>query len=244
MQLSLGFIETDSFFGAVEASNIMAKTSDIILLGKEVFSSGTVTVKIIGENEDVKAAVKAGVQAIKNLEKKVSSHVIEEIDEQLLSVLPEISNFYFRLKKFSKEKNGEDITAIPGIEKEIINDEPEDLSSNQILEDTKPEAEKPIKNIIRKENSAKEKKIIKHYKNDTIERLRKEALGLDKPLEKKKEKKKKETQKEEDNTSDLDSLNVHQLRRLARSTVNFPIQGREISKANRGVLLNYFKSLK
>lgn len=38
-------------------------------------------------------------------------------------------------------------------------------------------------------------------------------------------------------------LNVHALRRIARGFEDFPIKGREISKANRAKLLDYFKSL-
>jgi microcompartment protein CcmL/EutN len=38
-------------------------------------------------------------------------------------------------------------------------------------------------------------------------------------------------------------LNVHGLRRIARGFDDFPIKGREISKANRAKLLDYFKSL-
>ena len=36
-------------------------------------------------------------------------------------------------------------------------------------------------------------------------------------------------------------LNVHALRRIARGLNNFPIKGRDISKANRAKLLDYFK---
>ncbi len=43
--------------------------------------------------------------------------------------------------------------------------------------------------------------------------------------------------------SELDKMNVPDLRKLARSKENFPIKGREISKANRKVLLEYFKQL-
>ena len=43
--------------------------------------------------------------------------------------------------------------------------------------------------------------------------------------------------------SELEILNVHQLRKLARSYENFPIKGRDISKANRGTLLDYFKTM-
>jgi len=39
-------------------------------------------------------------------------------------------------------------------------------------------------------------------------------------------------------------MNVHQLRKLARSIEGFPIQGREISLANRSTLLGYFEELK
>ena len=38
-------------------------------------------------------------------------------------------------------------------------------------------------------------------------------------------------------------LNVHALRRIARGFDDFPIKGREISKANRAKLLDHFKSM-
>ncbi len=38
-------------------------------------------------------------------------------------------------------------------------------------------------------------------------------------------------------------LNVHALRRIARSFDDFPIKGRDISKANRAKLLDHFKSM-
>lgn len=43
---------------------------------------------------------------------------------------------------------------------------------------------------------------------------------------------------------ELELLNVHQLRRLARAQENFPIKGRDISKANRQELLEHFKSIR
>ena len=41
----------------------------------------------------------------------------------------------------------------------------------------------------------------------------------------------------------LEVLNVHSLRRIARSFDDFPIKGRDISKANRAKLLDLFKSM-
>ncbi len=42
---------------------------------------------------------------------------------------------------------------------------------------------------------------------------------------------------------ELEILNVHSLRKMARSFENFPIKGRDISKANRAKLLDYFKEM-
>jgi len=42
----------------------------------------------------------------------------------------------------------------------------------------------------------------------------------------------------------LEKLNVHELRRLAREFENFPIKGREISRANRQTLLEYFNRIR
>jgi microcompartment protein CcmL/EutN len=41
----------------------------------------------------------------------------------------------------------------------------------------------------------------------------------------------------------INEMNVHELRRLARSYENFPIKGREISKANRLDLIEHFKKI-
>jgi len=43
---------------------------------------------------------------------------------------------------------------------------------------------------------------------------------------------------------ELIKLNVHDLRKLARSLSDFPIKGREISKANRNLLIDYFNQLR
>ncbi len=273
MPVALGFVETDSFFGAVEASNVMAGISNIILLGKEILSPGSITIKIIGEKEAVEAAVNAGTEAVKKLGRTISSHLIAEPDEQVLSVLPEISSFYFFLKKNSKKKIKKSGTGKPEAEVEktkveiekpeseiieskaerkkpeaeklktkIVNPKPvktetrrpksvkpeskkrsrekpvnEKLSivEQPVIEKSEPVIEKPaedfspaidisIKDKTEKELSWKkpagkiaegkvlgtEEKKRASYKNDTIERLRKEALGFTKPEKKKPEGKK------------------------------------------------------
>jgi microcompartment protein CcmL/EutN len=46
------------------------------------------------------------------------------------------------------------------------------------------------------------------------------------------------------NLLEIEELSVHKLRRLARGLSDFPIKGRDISAANRQVLIDYFKALK
>jgi microcompartment protein CcmL/EutN len=75
----------------------------------------------------------------------------------------------------------------------------------------------------------------------TIDRLKEEALGEYLPADKSKKVKSKPEQKF--NMAELEVMNVHQLRRFARDFEDFPIKGREISRANRGELLDYFKGL-
>lgn len=45
------------------------------------------------------------------------------------------------------------------------------------------------------------------------------------------------------NYSELENMSVRQLRRLARDFSDFPIQGRQISKANKKLLLDKFKEI-
>lgn len=75
----------------------------------------------------------------------------------------------------------------------------------------------------------------------TIEKLKVEALGDSYKTEKVKTSKSKGSQKF--TMSELEVMNVHQLRRFARDFEEFPIKGREISRANRGELLDFFKAL-
>ena len=88
----------------------------------------------------------------------------------------------------------------------------------------------------------------------TIERLRNEALGITKlRLEKLsnvkiEEKKKSGLKISTDAITEVDfdaikGMNVHKLRNYARNFSNFPIKGREISRANRDELVAFFKTI-
>ena len=90
----------------------------------------------------------------------------------------------------------------------------------------------------------------------TIERLRIEALGLESkkkktkdislPLKKKRYDDKNVSPTVEKGVVDFEAIskmNVHKLRHYAREFPNFPIKGREISRANRDELVEWFKTI-
>jgi microcompartment protein CcmL/EutN len=117
--------------------------------------------------------------------------------------------------------------------------------SGTIRSEPKPTPE--IKSGSRKRQIQIEKKteetepISKPSSSSTIERLKEEALGITLAVEKAGKTKTKNESKF--SMAELEVMNVHQLRRFARDFESFPIKGREISRANRGELLDYFKAL-
>ena len=97
------------------------------------------------------------------------------------------------------------------------------------------------KSQIQIEKKTEETEPISTPSSSTIERLKEEALGI--TLEVEKPGKTKTKSESKFSMGELEVMNVHQLRRFARDFESFPIKGREISRANRGELLDYFKAL-
>lgn len=95
--------------------------------------------------------------------------------------------------------------------------------------------------IAEEEFIEEDKPVSRSTTSSTIEKLKEEALGESFQKEKIRSPKSKANLKFQ--MAELEVMNVHQLRRFARDFENFPIKGREISRANRGELLDFFKAL-
>lgn len=234
MPKALGLVETRGLVAAIEAADAMVKTSNVTLIGKEIIRPGLVTIKIVGEVAAVKASVDAGAAAAKKVGTVVSTHVIPQPDSQMELLIPEIKD-----DEVKKQKHIE-IPRYQPVEKEE-----RQISSAETPAVKLPEPEKKPKPEIKPiaEKTTPEEKPRPEVKKvtegetlitDHLERLRKEALGI---------KPEKAPQKELGSDAELENMNVHQLRKRARATKGFPIQGREISKANRQQLLEYFRKL-
>ena len=208
MQRALGLVETRGLVASIEAADAMLKASKVTLIGKEKVKAGLVTIAVVGDVAAVKSSVDAGAAAAQRVGELVSVHIIPKPDDQIADILP--------LEKEEKPKK------------------PSPPKPKKVIEKKKEIAEEPEK--IPEEKTIEEEKTPPGA-TDTIERLRREALGKEGEPEQ-------ETKVTKGDMAELEKLNVHQLRRLARSTENFPIKGREISRSNRRQLLDYFQSIK
>lgn len=90
MKEAIGLIETMGIIAAIEASDVMLKTSNVTLLNKEIVKGGLVTVVITGDVSAVKTAVDAAVVAVNRLGVGLlmSSHVMARPDRSIESLLP------------------------------------------------------------------------------------------------------------------------------------------------------------
>ncbi len=87
---ALGFIETRSLTGAIEASDAMTKAADVVLVGTEKIGSGLVNVVVKGEVDAVKAAVEAGEAVAKEIGEVYAAHVIPRPHDDIAKILPTI----------------------------------------------------------------------------------------------------------------------------------------------------------
>lgn len=88
---ALGLVETKGFVGMIEATDAMAKTAKVRMLGYERIGSGLVTTLCRGEVGAVRAAVDAGASAAQKVGELVSIHVIPRPHGDLEKYLKKIS---------------------------------------------------------------------------------------------------------------------------------------------------------
>ncbi len=88
---ALGLVETKGFVGMIEASDAMAKSAKVRLLGYEKVGNGLVTTLCRGEVGAVRAAVDAAAAAAQKVGELVAVHVIPRPHDDLEKYLDQIS---------------------------------------------------------------------------------------------------------------------------------------------------------
>jgi microcompartment protein CcmL/EutN len=267
MTNSIGIIESKGFVALVEAADVILKNSPVEILGIKRLENGLVSLSVFGESEYVKSAVEAATNAGRRVGEIYAHSVIDDPNMELLNIISDL--FELKGEEFQKSEkaksrldqtelkqnndNGENISLIepPEIKsKEIIIIHEQDHNIKKIVKHkpviNKQKEKEYASNLQLQENSVPEKSI------STIERLRKEALGI--PGKKQKINKIKSDTKKVENIIEtskssivdfeaIKEMNVHKLRNYARGFENFPIKGRQISRANRDELVDLFKTL-
>lgn len=163
IDVALGLIETRGLVGSIEAADVMLKTANVRLIGREIVRDGLVTVEIVGEVAAVKAAVEAGATAASRVGELVSQHVIPRPVDDI-----------------------------------------EDLLARSLSGGTEPPKPLPVPRPRRQAPAApaQEKRVTA-----------------------------------DSSSPDLDAMTVRELRTLARSIEGLGIQGRQVSKANKELLI-------
>jgi microcompartment protein CcmL/EutN len=262
MKDSIGLIESKGLVALIEAADVILKNSPVKILGVKKLDNGLVTLALVGENEYLKAAMDAAINSGKRVGEIYAHSIIEKPDDLVIKLVDDL---------FAEEKDNS-VPLIEVNEKvsEITPAESKGKIDKSEFDDKKLETKKnlrqklPQKNkldinveVTKKTESVSE--LIEKSQppespvSDTISRLRKEALGISSV--KKVEKEIKAEIKNENNSPEsktntevdfnyIEQLNVHKLRHYARDFENFPIKGRQISKANRDELIKLFKTLK
>ena len=88
---ALGLVETKGFVGMIEASDAMAKSAKVRLLGYEKIGNGLVTTLCRGEVGAVRAAVEAASAAAQRVGELVAVHVIPRPHDDLEKYLDQIA---------------------------------------------------------------------------------------------------------------------------------------------------------
>ena len=84
---AIGLIETKGLVGAVEASDEMVKTADVVMISKAYIGSGIVTVICQGEVAAVKSAVEAGTIAAKRVSEVLATNIIPRPHQELDKII-------------------------------------------------------------------------------------------------------------------------------------------------------------
>lgn len=205
---ALGLIETKGLLAAIESADTMLKAADVSIFEKTYVGGGLVSVAVTGDVAAVKAAVEAGVAAVKKLDASllVSEHVIPRPHEELYSIIG-IKNIPTTIEKL-------DITH--GINNSEVNVHDENNMNLITNNDTNTSTEA-------KESSNEETNVSLPIdidilqKNDLDDLITKD--GIEKAIEV------------------LNKIKLSELRSLARQYEDLEITGKAISKASKKLLI-------
>lgn len=206
--IALGMIETKGLVGSIEAADAMVKAANVTLIGKVHVGGAYVTVMVRGDVGAVKAATDAGAAAAQRVGELISVHVIPRPHHEVEYILP-------CLPLMDDDDDGP-VSPSDGGEAEPEDEAPvAEETEEPVMEEVSEEVEEtpveaPVEEPVSEEAAPQEEAV--------------EAKGVE--------------VSEVDIAKELEGLAVKELRKLARQTEGIAIVGREISAANKQLLIS------
>lgn len=217
---ALGLIETKGLLASIEAADTMVKSADVSIIEKTYVGGGLVTIAVTGDVGAVKAAIEAGVAAVKNLNEEalVSEHVIPRPHEELESIIGSKSSVETQEVLVSDEK----VEEPEEIQETQQSQDAEDLEVVEEIQETEEIEEIQNSDALDNDLDKLHKGSLENLHKDDVDNLVIKN-GIEKTV------------------LILSKLKVVKLRNLAREYKDFGITGRVISKAGKNQLLAKFK---
>lgn len=235
MNNSFALLEVNGFCASIYAVDTLLKNSSVEIELDEI-NNGNVLLKMRGNFPQINYALNLAVATINKISSVANFTVLENLN-------PSIEREFFNktkkhhIRQIKSEIKSQEKLITSAIE-ELPTKKSESVQVRKVKKTAVKKLSKPKEEIQSSETS--------DINLSTIERLRLEALGKKISADEKKtevSKPKAVSSYVVKKLSDLDGLNVHKLRRVARDFEEFPIKGRQISIANRDELMVYFKQI-
>lgn len=223
MKNVIGIFETRGYAAALAAAESILEESRIKLIKIEKAGSGIISLFFQADDQLMKKAFSKGLLNARDVGEITAMHIAREFFNGMEKFLNDSDVSTLHEKSLIKMRASSKLNSRSSIK-------PFNAGNNYSEEKT---------------NKTKELKANHSLKSDsTIQRLRQEALGASRiNIEEKEPVTSSKKNYGEINMNKIEKLNVQELRREARRIKNFPIQGREISRANRKELINFFKDI-
>jgi hypothetical protein len=273
MSTSLGLIESKGIVALIEAADFILKNSPAKILGVNKLDNGLIAMGITGDYDYVNTAIESAVDAARRVGEIHSFTVIEKPSNEVMKIFGDLFSAFGESGFTLDDLGSDNIIDLPSVKvssfepssrrernrKTAIRKE---KSRNTVIEESiddsvmKEELSQSASNLSEEKMIDLLQETESEKSLSTIERLRREALGSSTAKTPKVEKQKTSPAKLKEkiditlSTENakvdfelISKMNVHKLRHYAREFPDFPIKGREISRANRDELMQLFKKL-
>jgi len=236
---ALGLIETRSLKGALKAFDAASKSGKVAIASAEPTENGHMAVKIEGDWTAVQAAMEAGARAAEQVGELISLYIIPRSDSGIRPILP----YHRFLARYTPEPaSGKEPKArtrpsppkIPAAKKPKVSTPTESKTPVSVSKpEPRPEPQpapipqlQPKSTVVEEPRPEPQPAPIPQPQPTVVEEPKPEVTNSSAPPISFKE---------------LEKMSVVKLRQFARAVTNLPIQGRQISMANKQQLLEALK---